>query len=284
MILVTTAGKVGSQSARLLATSGHPVRVIVRDPDAHTDLVESGVELFTADLDQADTVAAAMVGVGSVVLVTPAVPLQEINVIDAARTAGVGHMTKITSDAAPDSPISRRRDHHRIEAALAASGLPRTLLRSNAYMQNLLVLAPEIVATGTFSSSTGNGRVGMVDARDVAAVAAVIAAAPESHVGETYRLSGPASLSYDDVASELTRILHRTIRHIRISTAEQEAAMVQLGLPETVAHANALALELFAQGDSEWITNDVPRIIGRPATGFAEFATDHLARFRGDTA
>ena len=225
-----------------------------------------------------------MVGVGSVVLVTPAVPLQEINVIDAARNVGVGHVTKITSDTAPDSPISRRRDHHRIEAALAASGLPHTLLRSNAYMQNLLALAPEIAATSAFSSSTADGRVGMVDARDVAAAAAVIAATPEDHEGETYRLSGPASLTYDDVGSELTRILHRTIRHVRISAAEKEVAMVQLGLPVTVAHANALALALFAQGDSDWIADDLPRIIGRPATSFAEFATDHLACFRSNTA
>jgi len=77
-----------------------------------------------------------------------------------------------------DSPIARRRGQTQIEAGLAAAGIPHTLLRSNAYMQNALALAPAITATSSFGSATGKGRAGIVDARDVAAVAAAIAAAP----------------------------------------------------------------------------------------------------------
>ncbi len=204
--------------------------------------------------------------------------------IEAARGAGATHVTKITSDAAPDSPIQRRRDHHRIEVALAESGTPHTLLRSNAYMQNLLALAPGIAARSEFASSTGDGRIGIVDARDVAAAAATIASSPAEHAGRTYRLSGPASLSYDDIADRLTELLGRTITHRRITTEEQEAAMIELGLPAPVAHANAQALELFAQGDSDWTSPDIERITGRPATGFSVFAAEHAARFSRDDA
>lgn len=281
MILVTTAGKVGAHTARLLASAGRPVRVMVRNPDAHQDLSDAGVELFHGNLDLPDSIAAAMVDVRAVVLVSPAVPAQEIAVIDAARRAGVAHVTKVTSDAAPESPIGRRRDHHRIEVALGESGMPHTLLRANAYMQNLLALAPAVAAGSEFASSTGHGRIGMVDARDVAAVAATIASSPAAHAGRTYRLSGPDSVSYDDIAERLTAILGRTITHRPISTAEQEAAMIELGLPAPVAHANAQALELFAQGDSDWTSPDVERIIGRPATSFSAFAADHVGRFGG---
>ncbi|MCX7521396.1 NmrA family NAD(P)-binding protein [Microbacterium sp. STN6] len=279
MILVTTAGKVGAHTARILASAGQPVRVIVRSPEAHQDLAAAGIELFRGNLDQPDSIAEALADVQSAVLVSPAVPAQEIAVIDAARKAGVAHVTKITSDAAPDSPIQRRRDHYRIEVALAESGIPHTLLRANAYMQNLLALAPAIAANSEFTSSTGDGRIGMVDARDVATVAAVIAPSPAEHAGKTYRLSGPARVSYDDVADQLTTILGRTITHRRITTEEQEAAMVELGLPTPVAHANAQALELFAHGDSDWTSPDVERIAGRPATSFSLFATDHAGRF-----
>lgn len=283
-ILVTTAGKVGGHTARLLSSTGHAVRVMVRNPDVHADLAAAGVELVHADLDQPDSIAGAMVGVRSVVLVSPAVPAQEIAVIDAVRRASAAHVTKVTSDAAADSPIGRRRDHHRIEVALAASGIPHTLLRSNAYMQNVLALAPAIAAESEFASSTGDGRIGMVDARDVAAVAATIASSPAVHEGRTYRLSGPDSLSYDDVADLLTTILGRTIAHRRIGVAEQEAAMVELGLPAPVARANAQALALFAQGDSDWTSPDVERITGRPATGFSAFAAEHAGRFSGTVA
>lgn len=284
MILVATAGKVGAHTALLLASAGHPVRVMVRNPDAHQDLSAAGIELFHGNLDRPDSIAGAIVDVQSAVLVSPAVPAQEIAVIIAARKAGVAHVTKVTSDAAPDSPIQRRRDHYRIEVALAESGIPHTLLRANAYMQNLLALAPAIAASSEFSSSTGHGRIGMVDARDVAAVAAIIASSPAEHAGKTYRLSGPASVSYDDIADQLTKILGRTITHRRITTEEQEAAMVELGLPSPVAHANVQALELFAQGDSDWTSPDIERIAGRPATSFSMFATDHAGRFSSANA
>ena len=105
-------------------------------------------------------------------------PVQELNVIRSAARAGVGHFVKATSKASADSPIARRRWQNEIEAGLAASGLPHTLLRSNAYMQNVLALAPAIAATSSFGSSAGQGRIGMVDARDVGAAAAAIAASP----------------------------------------------------------------------------------------------------------
>ena len=44
MILVTTAGKVGAEAARLLAERGEPVRVLVRDPKKATALAEASRE------------------------------------------------------------------------------------------------------------------------------------------------------------------------------------------------------------------------------------------------
>jgi uncharacterized protein YbjT (DUF2867 family) len=280
MILITTAGKVGTHAARLLAAEGQAVRIVVRNPSAHEGLAAAGIELFHGDLDRADSIAEAVAGVDTVVLVTPAVPAQEIAVIEAARGAGVGHIVKVTSDAAPDSPISRRRDHHRIEQALLASGIPHTLLRANAYLQNLLALAPGIVSTSTFASAAGDGRIGMVDARDVAAVAAVVAAHPADHVGTSYRLSGPASVSYDDVAARLGTLLGRPVTHRHITKDEQEAALIGSGLLASVARANALALTLFAAGDSDWTSPDVERITGHEPVGLAEFLARELPAFR----
>jgi hypothetical protein len=178
MILVTTAGKVGAEATRLLAEQGAPVRVLVRDPDKAKPLADAGAEIAVADLAVPATLDAAMAGVTAVILVSPAVPAQELNVVASATAAGVGHVVKATSKASADSPIARRRGQAEIEAGLAASGLPHTLLRSNAYMQNVLMLAPAIAATSGFGSAAGNGRAGMVDTRDVAAVAAEIATNP----------------------------------------------------------------------------------------------------------
>lgn len=279
MILVTTAGKVGSAAVGALLEQGTDVRVLARVPDKAGALAEAGADVVQGDLGRPATIDAAMQGVTSVVLVSPAVPAQELNVVASAARAGVEHVVKITSDASADSPIRRRRDQASIEQGLASSGIQHTLLRNNAYMQNLLMLAPVIAKTGGFRSSAGNGRIGMVDARDVGAVAAVIAAAPAEHAGKTYWPTGPEALSYADAAAVLTAVLGRPIAFAASTAEEDREAMVSAGLPPQVAEDNARALGLFAAGEADYVTEDVPKLLGRPARTFEQFATDYAAAF-----
>jgi uncharacterized protein YbjT (DUF2867 family) len=279
MILITTAGKVGSEAARLLAAQNEPVRILVRDPEKHTALSQAGVEVVQGDLAVPETIDAALQGVSSVILVSLAIPAQELNVVNSAANASVKHVVKITSKASADSPIARRRGQSEIEAGLAASGVAHTLLRNNAYMQNLLMLAPVIAATGGFASSAANGRVGLVDARDVAAVAAQIAAHPDEHFGKTYWITGPELLSYADVADILSGVLHRTITFSARTAEEDRDAMIAAGVPAAIAEQNAQAFSLIADGDAEWLSDDTTGILGRPGRSFQEFADDHATAF-----
>jgi uncharacterized protein YbjT (DUF2867 family) len=281
VILVTTAGKVGAAAARLLRERDMPVRVLVRDPGtaAAAALAAAGAKIAAGDLAVPATIEAAMDGVSAVILVSPAVPAQELNVVASAARAGVAHLVKASSKASADSPIARRRGQAEIEARLAAAGIPHTLLRSNAYMQNVLALAPAIAATSSFGSAAGNGRAGMIDARDVAAVAATIAAAPAPHAAKTYLLTGPELLSNYDVAAILSRLLGRTITYRELTFEENKDAMTRAGVPEPIAQQNAQAFSLTADGDAAWVTDDVPAILGRPARSFEQFAADHAAAF-----
>ncbi len=279
MILVTTAGKVGSEATRLLTERQVPVRVLVRDPEKVTALADAGAEIAVGDLDVPTSIDEAMAGVTAVVLVSPAAPNQELNVVASAARAGVGHVVKATSKASADSPIARRRGQTEIEAGLAASGLPHTLLRSNAYMQNTLALAPVIAKTSSFGSSAGKGLVGMVDARDVAAVAAEIAASPAPHAGKTYWLSGPELISNYDVAAVLSKLVGRTITYRELSFDDDKNAMIRAGVPEAIAEMNAQAFSLTAKGDAEWISKEVQTVLGRPAHSYQQFATDYASAF-----
>jgi len=279
VILVTTAGKVGSETVRLLRLRDVPVRVLVRDPAKAKALAEAGVQVTVGDLDVPDSLDEATAGIETVVLVSPAVPAQELGVIRSAARAGARHITKVTSKASADSPIARRRWQAEIEAGLAASGIAHTLLRSNAYMQNTLALAPAIAMTSGFGSAAGQGRVGMVDARDVAAVAAEIAASPAAHAGQTYWLTGPELISNYDVAVVLSGLLGRTITYQELTFEENKTAMIRAGVPAPIAEMNAQAFSLAAEGDAEWVTDDIPSLLGRPARSFEQFAADHAAAF-----
>jgi uncharacterized protein YbjT (DUF2867 family) len=279
MILVTTAGKVGSEAALLLRQAEQAVRVLARDPVKTKTLADSGAEVATGDLDAPASIDDAMTGVTTVVLVSPGVPAQDLTVIDSAVRAGVGHVIKVTSNAAADSPIARRRWQTEIEAGLAASGLAHTLLRSNAYMQNALMLAPAIAKTSSFGSGAGSGRIGMVDARDIAAVAAKIATSSGAHAEKTYWLTGPELISNYDVAAVLTQLLGRPISYRELSFDDDKQAMIDAGVPEPVAQMNAQAFSLIADGDAAWVTDDVPSLLGRPARSFGQFAADYAAAF-----
>ena len=279
MILVTTAGKVGSEAVRLLRERDVPVRVLVRDPAKAAALAEAGAEIAKGDLDVPAAIDDAMTGVSAVVLVSPAVPAQELNVVASAARAGTGHVVKATSKASADSPIARRRWQAEIEAGLAASGIPHTLLRSNAYMQNVLALAPAIAKTSSFGSAAGKGRSGLVDARDVAAVAAEVAASPAAHAGQTYWLTGPGLISNYDVAAVLSKLLGRTITYRELTVEENTETMIRAGVPGQIAQMNAQAFSLAAGGDAEWLTEDVPSLLGRPARSFQHFANDYATAF-----
>jgi uncharacterized protein YbjT (DUF2867 family) len=279
MILITTAGKVGSEAARLLAAQGELVRVLVRDRAKHSALSQAGVDVVQGDLEVPATIDAAMHGVSSVILVSLAIPAQELNVVNSAVRAGVDHVAKITSKASADSPIARRRDQTTIEEGLNSSGLDYTLLRNNVYMQNFLMLAPAIAKTGSFGANTGEGHAGLIDSRDVAAIAAEIATNPSVHKGKTYWPTGPESISYADAAATLSRVLGRSIHFRPLTDEEQEQAMIGVGVPEHVAQMNAQALALLSEGDSDWVTDDVTKILGRQAWTFEQFAADHVGAF-----
>ena len=103
----------------------------------------------------------------------------------------------------------------------------------------------------------------MVDARDVGAVAAEIAASPARHAGQSYWLTGPELISNYDVAAVLSKLLGRTITYSELSFDENKDAMIRAGVPEQIAEMNAQAFSLTADGDAEWVTSDVPSLLSR---------------------
>ena len=94
-----------------------------------------------------------------------------------------------------------------------------------------------------------------------------------------WRPTGPESLSGKDVAEIFTKVLGRLITFHPISYEAQKQAMIDVGLPEPVAKDNALAVAWMADGDCDYVTDDVPQILGRPAGSFERFAIDYAEAF-----
>jgi uncharacterized protein YbjT (DUF2867 family) len=70
--------------------------------------------------------------------------------------------------------------------------------------------------------------------RDIAAVA-VKALTEPNHEGKAYTLTGPEALTYDELASELSKVLGRSISHISLSPSDLKNGMLAEGMPEEIA-------------------------------------------------
>src|SRR5207302_7608767 len=119
---------------------------------------------------------AAFKGGTKLFLLGPASPTQvadQHNAIEAARTAGIPHVVRSSAagaDAEAQLPLGRW--HGQIDEEIKRSGLRWTILQPVSFMQNLLGSAGTIKQQGAIYGSFRDGRVAMIDARDIARVAA----------------------------------------------------------------------------------------------------------------
>ena len=283
MILVTGAtGKVGREVVRQLAAENAPVRALVRDPTRASRIRLPGVEIVVGDLGRPDTLPPALADVDRVFLLSAADPAQvelQGNLVDAARRAGVRHIVKVSVAGGPDSGTQIGRWHWTTEKQIEASGIAFTFLRPNFYMQELLMFAPSIAATASFSLPLGAGEISMVDARDVAAVA-VCAVTQGGHERKIYDLTGPRALSFDAVADELSRATGKEISFVHVPPEYARKQLLASGLPRWLVGDMLILCTSVRDGYTTDVSPAVFEVTKRPPREFAAFAHEYAQVFR----
>jgi uncharacterized protein YbjT (DUF2867 family) len=285
MILITGAtGTTGREVvAELHRLGAKGVRALVRDPARADFIREAGFEAVAGDFERPDTLGAALEGVARALLLTPPTPEtvnQQREFIVAAAQAGVLHVVKLSAIGADaDSPEGFGKWHGQSENLLKTSGLKWTMLRPNFFMQNLLGQARQIAATGGIYQPVGDARASFVDVRDIAAVAARTLT-EEGHEGQTYTLTGPEALSYQDVAAKLSEATGRTVNYVPVSPEQFRAGALGAGLPEWLVSALERLNELFASGQAAPVTDDVSRVGRKEPATFEQFARDNAKAFK----
>ena len=108
----------------------------------------------------------------------------------------------------------------------------------------------------------------MVDARDVAAVAAVALTEP-GHAGAHYDVTGPEALSYHDVAVKLTTALGRPVSYVDAPDGAVRQALLGAGLSPWFADALVGLYQDYRRsgtvGYAAQVTDTIQRLTGRPA-------------------
>ena len=284
MILVTGAtGLVGGAVVRQLAAQGVPVRALVRSREKAAEIAGPTVETVVGDFGRPETLGPALQGVTRALLISHhdvrQVELQG-NFVEAARRVGGVHVVKLSGLAtAPGSPSQSGRWHAETEAQIRDAGLPWTFLHPPYFMQNLLRAAPAVSAHGVLTAAMKDGRIAMVDARDVAAVA-VAALTASGHEGQTYVVTGPDALSHAMVAAILSEAVGRPITYRDMPLDALREQLVAGGAPPWLVEVRMEFTSVLREGFAAAVTDTVLRTTGRPPRTFAAFAAEHADRFR----
>lgn len=278
MICITGAGgTVGSELVEQLGSAKLPFRAAYFSNEKAQAALARGIDAVVIDYNRPETLRAAFEGCERLFLLGPNDVDQtqlELSAVEAAKAVGVPHIVKQSVMAADEEAFALARVHRPVEQAIESNGFTWTFLRPNSYMQNVVTFMSETIrAESAFYSASGEGRIGHVDVRDIAAVALKALTEP-GHEGKAYTLTGPEALSYDQLASELSKVLGRTITHIELSASDLKIGLLALGMPEQIAD-RMLDLERFYREDqASRITNDIEQVTGRDPRSFAQYARD----------
>ncbi|SDI56003.1 Uncharacterized conserved protein YbjT, contains NAD(P)-binding and DUF2867 domains [Paraburkholderia steynii] len=174
-ILVTgSTGTIGSHIVNHLASESVSVRALVRS-DKPTAF-PAGVEKVIGDMTDLDSMRAALKGVDTLFLLNAVVPdelTQALLTLDLAVEAGIQrivYFSAFNADLFVDVPHFTAK--HAVEQAIAKRAIPASVLRPAYFFQNDAMLKEAILNYGTYPMPIGAMGVAMVDARDIAAVAA----------------------------------------------------------------------------------------------------------------
>jgi uncharacterized protein YbjT (DUF2867 family) len=148
-------------------------------------------------------------------------------------------------------------------------------------MTNLLANAETVKHTGRLFAPAGKAEIAYVDPRDVAAVAAATLAT-DCHVGRMYRVTGPAAITFEQIARDLSAATARRVEYVNVPDEAARQAMLEAGLPAMMAYASVDVFASFRAGTMTRITNTVEAVTGRTARTFGQFARDHAALFGTD--
>jgi uncharacterized protein YbjT (DUF2867 family) len=283
-VLVTGAtGTVGSRVLGHLADWEGTVRAATRDPDAA--VLPAADETVEFDFERPETWGTAFEGVDRLFLVRPPaisrVGESILPAIDAAERIGLEQVVVLSVLGAEKNPIL---PHRRIEKHVQGTSLDWTFLRASFFMENLVeVHGREISEWGEIVAPAGDGETSFVASDDVAAVGARALTEP-GHRNRAYDVTGPAALTYHEVAATLQTVLDRNIEYTDSSLLEFVRHSRSIGRPWGLTLVMAGLYSTARLGLAGRVSVNTERVLGRPPTAFGSWVEANRDAFEATGA
>lgn len=272
-LVIGATGTTGSRIAARLTAAGHRVKAASRRASS-----VPGTEPVAFDWYEPATHSTALQDTDRIYLVPPVGDPDPAAVmlpfLQAARDAGAHRAVLLSSSAIPPGGPAVGAVHEALPRLFEQWGV----LRPSWFMQNFIgghAHARSIRDEDAIWTATGDGRVGFVDAEDIAAVA-VHALTDHRAPNTDLILTGPQALSYHDVAEIITEITGRPVTHRRLSVEQLRERLTEL-VPAEFASILAHMDRTIAEGAEDRTTTIVQRITGRPAGAFRDLCEKEMS-------
>ncbi len=302
-VLITgAAGLVGRHTCEELTKAGWKVRALVRNPSKGAmRLSHMPVELHVGDVRNAESVAKAMAGCGSVVhLAAVAIERKgqgyaDVNtdgttvLIGAARVARIDRFIYMSQNGADSSsPHEFLRSKGLAQDAVVASGLSHTVLKPSVIfgpedefinvLARLVRLSPLVYPL----PDGGKARFQPIAVRDVAKAVRVSLEKQATRRG-TYSIGGPAALSLREIAETIFVAMGvtRRIVAVPISALKPLIALATKALPNPPVTTSLLGLLSL---DNTVQNNAITEVFGITPTAFAPDELRYLKRITASAA
>jgi NAD(P)H dehydrogenase (quinone) len=253
--------------------SADDIIATTRDPSKLSNYAARGIDVRSADFDDAASVARAFDGANRLVLIsTDALDdkgtrqKQHTAAVTAAKAAGVSHIVYTSLPEPEISSVIFAPDHLNTEKAIKASGMSYTLLRDTWYQENMFMSLPQVLASGHWYTSSGEGKIAHVARADCAeAIAAALASG--STENRTYTLTGPELRTTAEVAALASEIIGKPIDVVQLNDEQLADGMKAAGVPEFLIPTLVSFDKAAREGHLGALTNDVETLTGKkPAT------------------
>jgi uncharacterized protein YbjT (DUF2867 family) len=127
----------------------------------------------------------------------------------------------------------------------------------------------------------GQGRVGMIDGRDVGVFGAKIIEQRDRHAGKTYTPTGPEVTTMAESAETLSSLLGKRVNYVALPPEAAQQAMLGFGLSRWFVGNVVDYGRVYSEGWGDFVTGDFNDVTGQEARSFKQFATDFAPAFGG---
>ena len=281
MILVTGAtGHLGKAVINFLLQKGikaDNIIALVRDEAKAVDLKEKGIILRKGDYHDYASLVPAFKEVEKLLLVSSGDfndrSQQHINVVNAAKEAGVKHILYTSVHGREDKPSVIPfvvQSHLDTEEAIKKSGIHYTILRNTLYADMLpMFLGEKVTETGVFIPA-GNGKTPFATRLDMAEAAAVVLTT-SGHEDKVYSIASSTVYSFSDIAATLSELAGKTIPYIDADPVQYKEALTQAGVPQEYIGIMGGFAEAIKQDEFNAASNDLEKLLGRKPASLKEF-------------